>query len=453
VKHHKKASAERQGRRERFVMIPTALLVHTDWIHLPAAARVILIDICKMHHHGGWLGPSNNGQIGYGCAAGAKAASVSIATADRMLNRIRKGGLLKLRKEGIFNVKAGEGRTREWQITIYPMAGRPLTAWGESKLHIEHWLLDSAAYKGLSNQTKCILIELMRRYNGGNNGSISFGGQDGARAGFSVDVTERAPRPDPTDADHHGRIAVIETKSREPQFALSDQLSEDHLPEPVTLTPEQIAAQKETDERDRQRQLEWAIVIQALNDNSMAVTRAMRQWHPREGDRERQVERVLTSYEDGSFLIDRLGAGMVVDQDLAVVLLGLRRRLKGEYGETPAAMMLIDRAVSAYQDFMRVTGWVGNLALHIEHEFFGRDGPGAQFRDRHGLEGRTIRGLTVEEHLAHLREGLIPLAERCGRLMREALAALEMLRAAPSTAVEKLRPVGISVVFEPTRSN
>jgi hypothetical protein len=114
-------------------------------------------------------------------------------------------------------------------------------------------------------------------------------------------------------------------------------------------------------------------------------------------------------------------------------------------------MMQIDRAVVAYRDFLRISGWAGNLAIHIEHEFFGRDGPSAQFRDRYGREGRTIRGLTVEEHLAHLREGLIPLAERCGRVMREALAALEMLRAAPSIAVERSRPVRISVVFEPTR--
>jgi hypothetical protein len=174
----------------------------------------------------------------------------------------------------------------------------------------------------------------------------------------------------------------------------------------------------------------------------------MRQWHPCDGDRERQVERVLTSYEDGSFLIDRLGAGMIVDQDLVVVLLDLRRRLKDEYGDTPAAMMLIDRAVSAYQDFMRVTGWVGNLALHIEHEFFGRDGPSAHFRDRYGREGRTIRGLTVEQHLAHLREGLIPLAERCGRVMREALASLETLRALPNQTVEKSKPIMVSVQFD-----
>jgi hypothetical protein len=60
-------------------------------------------------------------------------------------------------------------------------------------------------------------------------------------------------------------------------------------------------------------------------------------------------------------------------------------------------MMLIDRAVAAYQDFIRVTGWTGNAALMVEHEFFGFDRPSAEFRDRHGREGREIRGLTVEE--------------------------------------------------------
>jgi hypothetical protein len=53
------------------------------------------------------------------------------------------------------------------------------------------------------------------------------------------------------------------------------------------------------------------------------------------------------------------------------------------------------------------------------------------------FHGRTIRGLTVEQHLARLREGLLPLAERCGRAMRDALAALETLDGAPSRAVER----------------
>jgi hypothetical protein len=70
---------------------------------------------------------------------------------------------------------------------------------------------------------------------------------------------------------------------------------------------------------------------------------------------------------------------LVVDQDLAVVLLNLRRRLIDEYGTGPAAMMLIDRAVAAYRDFIRISGWTGNTALMVEAEFFGRDRPIPQF--------------------------------------------------------------------------
>jgi hypothetical protein len=184
-------------------------------------------------------------------------------------------------------------------------------------------------------------------------------------------------------------------------------------------------------------------VVQALSDNSLAVVRAMRRFRSETG--QEQVERVLTSHEDGSFLIDRLGAGLVVDQDLAVVLLDLRPRLIGEYGDTPASVMLIDRAVAAYQDFIRIVGWTGNTALMVEAEFFGRDRPIPQFRDRHGQEGRRIRGLTVEEYINRLGQDLIPLAERCARVMREALAALETLRATPSSAVERSKPISLSI--------
>jgi hypothetical protein len=48
------------------------------------------------------------------------------------------------------------------------------------------------------------------------------------------------------------------TRTREPQFAVPDDLPEDHLPEPVALTPEEIGAQAEADERDRERRLEFS---------------------------------------------------------------------------------------------------------------------------------------------------------------------------------------------------
>jgi hypothetical protein len=173
-------------------MIPCDLLVRSVWIQLRPAARAIFINMCTLHHHGGERGPSNNGRIGYGCAAAGRAADASTTTGFRMLKELRKSGLIKLRKEGVFKVEAGDGQAHEWEIAIYPMRGRPSFPWGKRTLRIDHWLLKSAAYKGLSNQAKCILLELMRRFNGGNNGSISFGGVDGVHTGFSTDVTERA---------------------------------------------------------------------------------------------------------------------------------------------------------------------------------------------------------------------------------------------------------------------
>jgi hypothetical protein len=38
-----------------------------------------------------------------------------------------------------------------------------------------------------------------------------------------------------------------------------------------------------------------------------------------------------------------------------------------------AETMLVDLAVLSYYDTLRVQGWIGDLAVHIEHEFFGDD--------------------------------------------------------------------------------
>lgn len=42
---------------------------------------------------------------------------------------------------------------------------------------------------------------------------------------------------------------------------------------------------------------------------------------------------------------------------------------------------------------------------------------------------------------------MLPVAERCGRVMRETLGHLEMLRAVPSLEVERSKPILISLTF------
>jgi hypothetical protein len=235
------------------------------------------------------------------------------------------------------------------------------------------------------------------------------------------------------------------TKPLEEPLVPLDEPLEGHLPTPIELSPEQAACAPEAEKIEEQYRREWAKINQTLRNNSLAVTRAISRWYPSEGEREEHTERLLEQFANGAFLVNRLGAAGVTDQDLVTVLLHFRRGLIAEYGSGPASMMLIDRAVAAYQDFIRVEGWAGNLSILIEAEFFGVRGPSANFKDRYGREGRSIRGLTVEEHLARLRASLLPLSERCGRVMREALASLETLRVGPSQTVERSRPVKVLV--------
>ena len=211
------------GRRsgDPFTLIPRNLLASREWTELRPAARVIFVDMAKRHRQSGGYGPDNNGQIAYGCLAGARAANVSIATASRRMRELHDSGLAKIRNPGAFKVKAGHGRASEWALTVFPLPGGEARFWGDSKLRLEHWLLDSPAYKNLTNQAKCILLELMRRHDGGNNGRISFGGANGSQTGLSTDVTERAL----AELEHSGFIVqtapAIAHLSQPPKWRLA----------------------------------------------------------------------------------------------------------------------------------------------------------------------------------------------------------------------------------------
>jgi len=51
--------------------------------------------------------------------------------------------------------------------------------------------------------------------------------------------------------------------------------------------------------------------------------------------------------------------------------------------------MLVDLAVLHYYHAIRVQGWIGDLALHIERQFFGQDAFAAEGQER------ARRGLAV----------------------------------------------------------
>jgi len=145
------------------------------------------------------------------------------------------------------------------------------------------------------------------------------------------------------------------------------------------------------------------------------------------------VDQADEALATGRFLISRLGAERHLDPELMAALIVLRRRLLTEYRVTGAAdLLLIDSLLLAYYHQLRITAWVGDLAWHIEAEFFGNEGPRAKLRQQYGCQ---VDGLQVETLLVRLGEQLLPLLDRCNRLLHRNLRALRDPRQRPAASV------------------
>jgi hypothetical protein len=192
-------------------------------------------------------------------------------------------------------------------------------------------------------------------------------------------------------------------------------------------------------EKDRQR-------AQHIRRNTRATYRAMEGWKGvrSEEDWLEVCEDSREQYESGGFFLERLGAERYLDPKLMATLLSLRQRLIAEWGITTAAeMMLLDLALLDYYHALRVQGWIGDLALHIERQFFGQDAL-AENRQRPGR--RPGRRFSVEEDVRRLSEQLMPLSDRANRMLIRNLKAIKELRQGlvPAIAIGRAEQVTVT---------
>jgi hypothetical protein len=152
------------------------------------------------------------------------------------------------------------------------------------------------------------------------------------------------------------------------------------------------------------------------------------------------VDRSLDDYRSGRSLMEHLGADRLIDPALTGMLLAIRRGLIEEiHSPSMADFVLIDTAVIAFANAMRLQSIVGNTALIIESELFGQPTlRGGRPGDRHNL--------AVGQHVERLRETLVPLVEKFNRMGNEAIGAIRRQREAPSALVERARPLEIRVM-------
>ena len=76
---------------------------------------------------------------------------------------------------------------------------------------------------------------------------------------------------------------------------------------------------------------------------------------------------------------------------------------------------------------LRVQGWIGSLCLAIERELFGQ----APLNELHG---HTV-GKQLTNEIARLEQVLMPLLERCHRIMTRSIARLDRRGKLATTSV------------------
>ena len=125
----------------------------------------------------------------------------------------------------------------------------------------------------------------------------------------------------------------------------------------------------------------------ALRQQARAAYRAMAGWQTVTSDEDwlALCDEARTDYRSGRFLIERLGAERFLDPPLMASLWGLRQQLIEELGAGSAhELMLFDVAVMSYFHVLRFNGWIGNLALQVEREFFGQELLSVRFAKEYG---------------------------------------------------------------------
>lgn len=165
-----------------------------------------------------------------------------------------------------------------------------------------------------------------------------------------------------------------------------------------------------------------------LRNCGRQVWRAMRQWDSVSTQEHWNgvVAQAKEDLDNGHFLINWLGGQMYLEPEVIATLLILRKGFIEMHGiKTPAEYMLVDMALIAYHTALHAQRMLGDLAMSIEHEFFGIDGPRSKLKEKYGY---VADGFHVEDMLERARDQLQAMFDRANRSLIRNLRALRELQ-------------------------
>jgi hypothetical protein len=212
------------------------------------------------------------------------------------------------------------------------------------------------------------------------------------------------------------------------------------MSEPALLEVHKDDVDAAAEEHERRVTVELNSRYEALRDQAQALFAAVkgRRGVYRDEDWQRIFREAKSNYGTGRFLVEKLGAERYLEPELMATLTQLRRDLLDDIeSPTAADTMMADSAVLAYHNMLRVQGWIGNICLTVERELFGQV-------PLNELQGEKAAE-TLKDQITRLEVHLVPLLDRCHRMMARSFAYLDSSRrkSAPSVVVAQAGQVNV----------
>ncbi len=171
----------------------------------------------------------------------------------------------------------------------------------------------------------------------------------------------------------------------------------------------------------------------AIQRNSRRLWAAMEGWGAVKTaeDWARIQDEAAEDWASGRALLEMLGAERYLAPERAALLLHLWRHFLAAYDvDGPAEFLTVAMALVAFDQLTRVNELVGNLENRLEDEFFATEGLHQQHERRYGRGARS-GALAVEETVRRLGQDLLPLLDRCNRMVIRNLKMLRELKSTP----------------------
>ena len=143
-------------------------------------------------------------------------------------------------------------------------------------------------------------------------------------------------------------------------------------------------------------------------------------------DWERATELLDEDYRSGQFLLDTLGADRYVETKISMTILLIRKKMIEDLQiESAAEFMLMDAALMAYYNGIKLQRMFGDLATQVERELFHDDSLSVNLKDSGNLE---VANFKVEAMLNRASDKLMNLIDRTNKMMIRNIKAIRDLK-------------------------